>query len=782
MDIRAAESTPPAPSKCVLTFEDLSGREALNFQQLISESPALWAAGGLTGPSAMTDEATANWRSPRSAMPLVVEHLCRKVVGESAPPEVATNVLAAIGISETYHRGHLFAIIRLLYHFKKDALTPLCTEYISQKSYTPGDGGISHIEQLTASISDPANLQGIDRPPVKRRRLSDSNLTSIIHVTPTEKQLEAFDSALNTVPADVGGYAMPDRWHQLPFPFIYDSLPYRFKLLPITSDDDDILVFHAFEYMGREAFPLLVEAVSGLGTSGSTPPAAFLLGAIGVGKSHLLAALTVFLRRQGKFVVYVPDCRDLVAAPVNYMAAALLCAFSGRDAENIKRRHQIRTLATAQELEAWCRKQHGSGIRLIFIVDQLNGLEERTSDMTTKVQRELAKSLLLSLYTGHICVRSSSANDNHGYELLGRGQKELIINFRQTLTEAEVVSWMARFTARIPKFSYQELEWYNDYVGRVFLFYPLLLDYPGTMFATAWEQIQNTSLLRLTSRSIQQFATKILTTCEKATRENYLAGVRAFLTGTSTKSIRLDLIDHRYCTINEVGDCGHVTSGLVRNELFQLLEKEDRNITLSIDWLDAGLTNAIGSPPVVAFMVEKSILTTLLQGVQGPGSARWSAVAKHSLPLGCSLPRNLPFALKSEGQKRSLFVIPEAFNFEAIDGVYVEVDNINKHARVVPVQITLAKSHIDSAAKFYANWHKWVAYFSGYTLETAFLWIVEKFKPGVSIQVDENPRTTRGGTKANGLAYSQHFVHLQDIAPRVWTSLVQARETQEMEP
>ncbi|KAJ6601384.1 hypothetical protein DFH09DRAFT_561727 [Mycena vulgaris] len=772
MDVRLSEETIPAAHRYSLTMEDLGAREALAFQKLICDG--LWEVGGLTGPKSMDDVATDSWQALKSTMRLTIYFAYQKILGGSAPVEVTDRLLAAIGKPDVCLRGHLFAILRLLVHHKnEESMTPICTEYISKKSFVQGGGGANHIEELTMSQSDPIMA---DRP-MKRRRSSET-APAAIHITvPTEKQLLAFSSAMDAVSIDASQYALSASWHRLPFPLVYLSLPnYSFKLQSVLDEGGSHL-YNTFDWMEREAFPLLVKAVANLTsrTDGTNPSAAFLLGTIGVGKSHLLAALAVHLRQQGKVVVYVPDCGELVKSPVHYMGAALLCAFSGQNSENRIKRVQIRALTSMLEIESWCKNQYTLGVCLIFLVDQLNGLENREFGMVTNIQRERARGFLLSLYCNHICVRTS---DQEGYQLLGRGQNELVLTLRRTLTPTEITSWFHHFSGQIPTFSPDELDWYHEYVGGVFLYYPLLLNYPNTTFSEVWPKIHEHPVLATTRRSIQQFATRIRIKDDKSAYENYMAGARAFITGTSTKAIRQDLIDHRYCFVDD--DRGRVISGLVRRELFALLEQHDRYISLSIDWLDDGLTNAIDSPPVVAFMVKKSTLASLLQGVVGPDLVNWGTVERHTLLTGQALPRDLPWALKESGKIKSFLIIPEAFSLEDIDGLYVQVDNAAKRVLLVPIQITLAGWHKDSATRFYNRWRQWIAYFDGYVLETAFLWVVEELKPIVTLPTVHSFPQTRAAEVIPDLTYQQHCIHLKDIASQVWDSLLSARKRYQM--
>jgi hypothetical protein len=131
--------------------------------------------------------------------------------------------------------------------------------------------------------------------------------------------------------------------------------------------------------MGRAAFPLLVDAVTRLRPNGAHH-AAFLRGLSAVAKSHLLAALMLCLRYQGKTVVYIPDCGNLIMCPVSYLAA-LLCAFPGETPEATQRQDEIRILDSLDTIKRRCaavRNNRNTGtdeFHFRFVVDQVEELD-----------------------------------------------------------------------------------------------------------------------------------------------------------------------------------------------------------------------------------------------------------------------------------------------------------------------------------------------------------------------------------------------------------------------
>jgi hypothetical protein len=97
---------------------------------------------------------------------------------------------------------------------------------------------------------------------------------------------------------------------------------------------------------------------------------------MGYGKSHILAALTCLLYRQGKRVLFVPDCRAMLANPLIYIRYALLCTFAIPSLK--EERQRIRDCTSLCELDAFSHSLDGT--TLYFVVDQVNVLEKSSSN------------------------------------------------------------------------------------------------------------------------------------------------------------------------------------------------------------------------------------------------------------------------------------------------------------------------------------------------------------------------------------------------------------------
>jgi hypothetical protein len=78
---------------------------------------------------------------------------------------------------------------------------------------------------------------------------------------------------------------------------------------------------------------------------------------------------------------------------------------------------------------------------------------------------------------------------------------------------------MKHFVARVPTFSAEELEWFHDYTGRIFLFYPPLLNHSDTPFSDAWPQIHESFVLGAARKNIAEFSAGILTQNNEALKQ-----------------------------------------------------------------------------------------------------------------------------------------------------------------------------------------------------------------------------------------------------------------------
>lgn len=166
--------------------------------------------------------------------------------------------------------------------------------------------------------------------------------------TMTQCTLEAFSDASNLL--------------RVPFPST-QALPSRFAL-----DEDG-----SFLFMGQEKFQELHMHASQLRRPAETLS---LVGTMGFGKSHTLAALVVLLLRQqwegssDVNVLYIPDCDEYVKRPFQTLLATAMLAFAP-DAAAMARLCKCNSI---RDITLFCqRRPKGS---LLFVLDQAHILGE----------------------------------------------------------------------------------------------------------------------------------------------------------------------------------------------------------------------------------------------------------------------------------------------------------------------------------------------------------------------------------------------------------------------
>lgn len=147
----------------------------------------------------------------------------------------------------------------------------------------------------------------------------------------------------------------------LPFPSLLRPPVERFSVSKDT--------LCTFQYMGRSIFQQILLAVQEPGFRDAGWYELYLYGPSGTGKSHILAALVVYLIKSGQRVVYFPDCRDILKDRVTSIRLALLFAFH----DNKDSCEEIIRATDTNALLDFVRNQ--KRYSFYVIVDQYNALD-----------------------------------------------------------------------------------------------------------------------------------------------------------------------------------------------------------------------------------------------------------------------------------------------------------------------------------------------------------------------------------------------------------------------
>ena len=179
---------------------------------------------------------------------------------------------------------------------------------------------------------------------------------------------------------------------KLPFPFVGTTMPQRFKV----EDGDGNNWF----YVGRERFTELLKLFR-IVQLRPDHSALWVYGTKGYGKSHLLAALVCYLVAQKERVIYLPNCRGCIDAPVEYVQAAMLFAW----ADDPTIQNEIITLNTREMIHDFFNCHQES----IFVIDQMDAFGSENGKDRDGDLEEIYKWLNLCK-AWHPAVLSTSAN------------------------------------------------------------------------------------------------------------------------------------------------------------------------------------------------------------------------------------------------------------------------------------------------------------------------------------------------------------------------------------
>jgi len=170
-------------------------------------------------------------------------------------------------------------------------------------------------------------------------------------------------------------------------------------------------------------------------------PRYFFHGTLGAGKSHLLAALACLLMREGRIVVYVPDCSELLADPKEYFRTALEFAYDSREYARsylkALRREVVMEHIALERLSDFCNKTLEKDTAF-FIVDQANAFDDDTvpgSHRFSNKKKKQIRNLLDASSAKHLKLESSTANYKHAWTDLLRETSERRIGLYRGLDE-----------------------------------------------------------------------------------------------------------------------------------------------------------------------------------------------------------------------------------------------------------------------------------------------------------------------------------------------------------
>ncbi|PUU79217.1 hypothetical protein B9Z19DRAFT_1125584 [Tuber borchii] len=451
---------------------------------------------------------------------------------------------------------------------------------------------------------------------------------------------------------------------KLPFPFVFNTLPNRFKFESKNNE-------HNWIYTGREKFAELLDKFQEICKSPHNS-GFWLHGTRGYGKSHLLAALVCYLTARGERIVYIPDCHECMKDPVSYIKTAMLFAWADDDDQ----RESIILLKTMEAIYRYFLRARNT----IFVIDQLNALGCMTGDSPEQEEKKgKLETWLLKYRARHKSILSASANFNTYLQTQSTQTSELQLHVYGGLTAKEMNHWWERNSAIILEVN-----------GEV--------DLGVAVLRKVWKQA-----------------------------ESYCEYVNACIRHQATPtSVDPKLIDHRYfyerCPTSATPyEIGAYVCGIARDAVVKQLRKFGENKFADRDFLKS-IDEYINNEAVIGFFIEENILSTIaLRGLEIGRNISQSMDMQmfQRFPTFSITERPILYCPMQFNFRAIDGII---VRFDLSNGV----NGKKGKCFMFPLQITIAKSHADSEYEFFKDWIEWIKDLDHYDLEVVFLWISAK--------------------------------------------------------
>ncbi|CAG8622720.1 10701_t:CDS:2 [Funneliformis caledonium] len=549
-------------------------------------------------------------------------------------------------------------------------------------------------------------LMEYTQPGKRKLDLDDGNEGGDRKKVPDLTSAQIIMKRIMELPEDPDVYSNPKNSLSLPFPFLGSKKPVE----RFAFNDDEF-----FTFMGRREFKNVLDEINKLRTSYYMEM--FIYGTMGYGKSYILSAITCYLFRVKKRVVYLPDCRDLSFDPVDYIKSALFLTYVN-DLEEINRISLCETLGDIVDFFKSVDE------RLYFIIDQVNALDGDDTGITPQTKIEI-RGIINKIRNIHFCIKSASANNEWALRYKRKQTNEIKMALYGGLKEDEMLEWWVRhghlldhderenqmkeiedITGCVPLFLRYFLESYNDNSDETF-------DFRKNHLIENLESIIKPNLDQF---SLNKFVIKY-------DQNRYVEVMTSFMTNTKLPIHKEDDYDHRYFYVKRKTrydryEVGHYICGLTRNYIAEFLYERSRmNVFTDVKWINS-MKMFKDNPSVLGFFMEKACI---------------ASISKYGLMVDKSSfkPDRTEF-FSSEiavREKTCTFFIPYIWNHDAIDGLLLlhkkekkSIDSVH----VIPIQVTITKpsKHSDSEQKFFDGaWKKLKLANYGENVKVSFVWI-----------------------------------------------------------
>ncbi|KIM41747.1 hypothetical protein M413DRAFT_27332 [Hebeloma cylindrosporum] len=566
-------------------------------------------------------------------------------------------------------------------------------------------------------------------------KISDVFLDFVVRFVPESllRMLTGLHEQISLLPDNPTYYSNPAHVIELPFPSI-NEIPERFTVSPNSS----------ISFMGRACFDTIWQGFLAVKETPWCRQSLYLYGSKGYGKTHLLLALACLLVRHGHHVVYLPDCRAMLHAPVTYIRNALLFALA--DPASSMYRARIYHCETLQALARVCNELRYAlgGPTLCFVVDEIDIFKPEPGDSRDELKFKYdVRSGLAEIAYGHFEIGSSMANYQSSMRMPDMEHQN--IPLLGGLTTEEMSFWWKHHAPLFTKFTVADKQRIEDLTGCLPVLLETFVAHPGDPLAALEPGIWDEPPLSTVIYETMDFAQETLRSnlnnewwvclfspghvsmptpfAPHSFNDTFVPAMNACLTPPGGYISNPNIIDHRYFYVDDKHR-GHYTCGLAREAIIQFFRLcgEDNSLWLNSQTMKSCRNN----PSALGFTVEHLVISKIAER------------GLHSDDFNTPPAEIVAFASGSTSLSKDRawgYYVPLKFNRKVVDVVFASIDQEQRTARVVGIQITVSKQLKDAEAAFFAELDRWLCELGGFKVETSFVWIYEGNRDRAEIEV-----------------------------------------------
>jgi len=209
------------------------------------------------------------------------------------------------------------------------------------------------------------------------------------------------------------------------------------------------------------------------------------------------------------------------------------------------------------------------------------------------------------------------------------------------------------------------------------------------------------------------------------------------------------VIDYRYFYVDELIR-GHYTCGLAREGITQFFRLCGEDMFMWLDTMDSYKDN----PSAMGFTVEHLIISAIASnGIRSDDFNIPPAEIVAFVGGSTSL----------SNDRASGYYVPLKFNRKAVDVVFASINQTNRTARVVGIQIAVSKPRKDAEAAFFAELDRWLHELGNFKVETSFLWIDEGDRDRAEIKATLTEERGRLGTVMRWPNHEVYWVSVKQV-------------------